>query len=190
MPLMSGVFRPSLAPAALKSTAAAGSASKRAMPAVLAREKKQKHATRSSESEGGGAGAVTATSLQSVALKSIAAAAAVGLCVSLAVPAVAVAGASSVFVGEFADPKHPGCRRTIQGSGAVLDVLGTDGTPGCANGERQRPWSLKGDIVKVPSKQDEILIDFSPKGGPKNLLGKWTGTGILFPDGNEWKKLD
>jgi len=27
------------------------------------------------------------------------------------------------------------------------------------------------------------------KGGPKNLLGKWTGKGIMFPDGNEWKKL-
>ena len=60
-----------------------------------------------------------------------------------------------------------------------------------ANGEPQRPWSLKGEIVKVPSKQDEILIDFSPKGGPKNLLGKLTPEGgILFPDGNTWSKLE
>jgi hypothetical protein len=52
------------------------------------------------------------------------------------------------------------------------------------------PRSLTGEVVHIPSKLDEILIDFTPKGGPKNLLGKWTGTGILFPDGNEWKKLD
>jgi hypothetical protein len=38
--------------------------------------------------------------------------------------------------------------------------------------------------------EDEIFIDFSPKGGPRDLLGKWTGKGILFPDGNEWKKIE
>ena len=62
-------------------------------------------------------------------------------------------------------------------------------TPGCANGEKQKPWSLKGEVVKIPSKEAEILIDFSPKGGPKNLLGKLTPEGgILFPDGNTWSK--
>ena len=124
-----------------------------------------------------------------VGLSIAAAAAAVGLCVSLSLPGAAEA-ASSVFVGDFADPKHPGCLRAIAGQPPILEVTGTDGTPGCLNGEKQRPWALTGEVVKVPSKEDQILIDFSPKGGPKNLLGKWTGTGILFPDGNEWKKLD
>ena len=50
-------------------------------------------------------------------------------------------------------------------SASTLAVEGTDGTPGCANaGEKQRPWSLTGNIVKISSKTDEILIDFSPKG--------------------------
>lgn len=34
-----------------------------------------------------------------------------------------------------------------------------------------------------------IFIDFEPKGGPKDLVGDWTGSGIRFPDGNTWKKL-
>ena len=38
--------------------------------------------------------------------------------------------------------------------------------------------------------EGEIRIDFSPKGGPKDLLGKWTGKGILSPDGNNWSKLE
>ena len=127
---------------------------------------------------------------RSVTVRAIAAATAVGLCLSLATAGGARA-APSAFVGEYADPKHPGCLRSISGEGAVLDVKGTDGTPGCANGEPPRPWSLTWEIVKVPSKQDEILIDFSPKGGPKNLLGKLTPEGgILFPDGNTWSKLE
>ena len=106
-------------------------------------------------------------------VRTIAAATAVGLCLSLATAGGARA-APSAFVGEYADPKHPGCLRSISGEGAVLDVKGTDGTPGVRDvGRAPRPWSLKGEIVVVPS-QDEILIDFSPKGGPKNLLGKLT----------------
>ena len=157
----------------------------RGMPAVVAKQ----------SAADGARSTTTTSSSSSLALKSVAAATAVGLLI--AVPtldafAASSSSAPSVFVGEYADPKHPGCLRSIVGdAGATtLDVKGTDGTPGCTNGEKQRPWSLTGDIVKVPSKQDEILIDFTPKGGPKNLLGKWTGTGILFPDGNEWKKLN
>ncbi len=28
---------------------------------------------------------------------------------------------------------------------------------------------------------NSILIDFTPKGGPKDLLGKWDKDGIVFP---------
>ena len=95
---------------------------------------------------------------------------------------------AEVFVGRYSDPKHPGCAREIAAgsSGATLAVRGADGTPGCSNGEDQREWSLEG----VVRGEGEILIDFSPKGGPKDLLGKWTGTGILYPDGNTWSKLE
>ena len=95
---------------------------------------------------------------------------------------------AEVFVGRYSDPKHPGCAREIAAgsSGATLTVRGADGTPGCSNGEEQREWSLEGEVRG----EGEILIDFSPKGGPKDLLGKWTGKGILYPDGNTWSKLE
>ena len=37
----------------------------------------------------------------------------------------------------------------------------------------------------------EMVIDFSPKGGPKDLLAKWDAerNGIAFPDGNLWSKI-
>ena len=67
-----------------------------------------------------------------------------------------------------------------------MTVRGADGTPGCTNGEDTREWSLSG-VVKG---EGEILIDFSTKGGPANVLGKWTGKGVLFPDGNTWSRLE
>lgn len=76
------------------------------------------------------------------------------------------------------DPNHPNCLRdiTVQGSSATLK--GTDGTPGCPVDGSGNAWVLTG---KVSGKQ--ILVDFSPKGGPKNLKGIFDGTGINWPDG-------
>ena len=55
------------------------------------------------------------------------------------------AEASSIFDGQYADPNHPGCLRKIESSG---QVSGTDGTPGCLNGEPQKPWALKASAAK------------------------------------------
>jgi hypothetical protein len=97
--------------------------------------------------------------------------------------------ASSVFNGKYADPNHPGCLRGIERvrSTTKAKVFGEDGTPGCqADGQKEtKKWELEGELRG----ENEILIDFSKKGGPKNLLGKWTGSGVLFPDGNTWSKL-
>ena len=170
MPLMNAIARPGLTPTRVPSSGRININSKRSIGPVAALASSNDNCT------------------SSVTFKSIAAATAVGALLTLATAGGASA-APSAFVGEYADPKHPGCLRSISGEGSVLDVTGTDGTPGCANGEKQKPWSLKGEIVKIPSKETEILIDFSPKGGPKNLLGKLTPEGgILFPDGNTWSK--
>jgi hypothetical protein len=97
--------------------------------------------------------------------------------------------ASSVFNGKYSDPNHPGCLRGIERvrSTTKAKVFGEDGTPGCqADGQKEtKKWELEGELRG----ENEILIDFSKKGGPKNLLGKWTGSGVLFPDGNTWSKL-
>jgi len=140
---------------------------------------------RASSAPRAGAGALSAWSAPA------ASAACVGLCLCLALGAggpAGAAGAGAAFIGNYADENHPGCLRAISGAGApgVLEVTGTDGSPGCAKGEKQTPWALTGELTK---QGDGILIDFSPKGGPRDLLGKKTDAGILFPDGNEWKKL-
>ena len=37
---------------------------------------------------------------------------------------------------------------------------------------------------------DELIVDFSPKGGPKDLKANVIAGGISFPDGNTWVKTD
>ena len=91
------------------------------------------------------------------------------------------------FSGSYADPNHPNCVREVQVVDPKLaDVTGTDGTPGCPPDGSGRKWSLVGKIDG-----DSILIDFTPKGGPKDLKGVWESSpvpGIRFPDGNLWSK--
>jgi hypothetical protein len=87
------------------------------------------------------------------------------------------------FTGSYSDPNHPNCQRIIEvtkGS-KTASLKGTDGNPGCPADGSGKEWKLTGQI-----KGDSILIDFSPKGGPADLEGKWDGTGIKFPDGNKW----
>lgn len=87
------------------------------------------------------------------------------------------------FTGSYTDPKHPGCARNIEIMPATTNALvtGTDGTPGCTPGGPVKAWKLNGQI-----KGNDILVDFSPKGGPKDLQGVWVGDGIQWPDGNKW----
>lgn len=91
------------------------------------------------------------------------------------------------FTGSYSDPFHPNCKREVQVvSPKLADVTGTDGTPGCPPDGSGRKWSLIGKIDG-----DSLLIDFTPKGGPKDLKGVWEPSpvpGIRFPDGNLWSK--
>lgn len=115
----------------------------------------------------------------------------------VASPLVTTLPAQAVdFSGSYSDPKHPNCLRQVQvtkSSGTtatVARVSGTDGTPGCPADGSGRPWKLVGQIV---GSGDEILVDFSPKGGPANLQGKWEATpipGIRWPDGNLWSIIE
>lgn len=56
--------------------------------------------------------------------------------------------------------------------------------------EQADVWKLSATVAEDDS---TIRIDFSPKGGPRNLLGKGETlageTEILFPDGNRWTKV-
>mmetsp|Transcript_12428 Transcript_12428/g.30330 ORF Transcript_12428/g.30330 Transcript_12428/m.30330 type:complete len:192 (-) Transcript_12428:214-789(-) len=105
-------------------------------------------------------------------------------------------GPNNVFNGQYDDPKHLGCPREIKVTGAALKpdgtrsrklqaiVTGADGNPACDAGVETKKWRLEGTVES----DSTVLIDFEPKGGPSNLLGKWEDGGIVFPDGNKWTK--
>jgi len=93
----------------------------------------------------------------------------------------AMADTQSVFVGSYDDPNHPGCLRKITVKGTDVTILGSD----AIDGSNQWRISAKEDYPGT------IFVDFSPKGGPKNLLGVYNDReeGIKWPDGNMWKKI-
>ncbi|CAE7827113.1 DRG2 [Symbiodinium sp. CCMP2456] len=104
-------------------------------------------------------------------------------------PAQAKAGAGE-WMGYYSDPQHPMCPRKIVYEYDLYDkaqmmVDGGDGNPGCEKKVLTR-WTAK---VDWKAGSDEITIDFSKKGGPAGVVGKWEGDGIVFPDGNKWKKI-
>ena len=95
---------------------------------------------------------------------------------------VAVAAQTkSVFNGNYDDPNHPGCLRKISVDGKKVTIVGSDNVDG------SNQWILY-------AKEDypgTIFVDFSPKGGPSDLLGVYNDQmdGIKWPDGNMWAKL-
>ena len=98
-----------------------------------------------------------------------------------------VSNASQNFSGYYDDPNHPNCVRYVKSIGQIATIQGTDSKSGdaaCpANGDGNQ-WELLGKVT-----DDKIKIDFSPKGGPSDLVGVWEGgdsPGIKFPDGNKW----
>ena len=77
------------------------------------------------------------------------------------------------------DPFHPNCQRIITVNGAKASLQGTDGNPGCPADGSGTKWTLTGKIEGT----NAILVDFTPKGGPKDLRGEFDGKGIRWPDG-------
>lgn len=90
------------------------------------------------------------------------------------------------WFGYYSDPQHPGCTRKIEYDGyGPMVVTGTDGNPGCLGRGPVKAFRIY--PTYEPGK-DTLIFDFSSKGGPANVEGKWDGTGIVFPDGNKWKR--
>lgn len=77
----------------------------------------------------------------------------------------------------YSDPKHPeGTRRvTIKGNKAVIQ--GTDSKAG-------KPWEVEAVVNDT-----KITVDFTPKGGPKDILGRLVKGAIVWEDGNKWTQV-
>eukprot|EP00930_Biecheleria_cincta_P071195 TRINITY_DN58716_c0_g1_i1.p1 TRINITY_DN58716_c0_g1~~TRINITY_DN58716_c0_g1_i1.p1 ORF type:complete len:173 (+),score=25.50 TRINITY_DN58716_c0_g1_i1:61-579(+) len=93
------------------------------------------------------------------------------------------------WFGSYSDPNHPFCRRQIrfdQTTYGSLVVEGADGKPGCQREKDTQKWIIK---ASYKSGEDYMTFDFSPKGGPSGVVGKWDRDGIVFPDGNKWTRV-
>jgi hypothetical protein len=95
-------------------------------------------------------------------------------------PSYVARAAESVFVGKYNDPNHPGCLRELTADGKTVTITGSDDV------SSSTIWKLTAQ-EKTPG---EMLVDFSPKGGPKDLLGVYSkpDNAIKWPDGNMWTK--
>jgi hypothetical protein len=82
-----------------------------------------------------------------------------------------------VYEGSYSDPFHPEGYRTVVVNGdGTATVTGID--------YKDKPmWTITGYF-----KGSDLLIDFSVKGGPKDLLSRYEDGGMKFPDGNKWSK--
>lgn len=105
--------------------------------------------------------------------------------------AMSVVAKQSVFTGPYSDLNHPGCARAIGYEElATLRVFGADAAGGegvACDGKTDVKWG------PLPAKVhgNEIVVDFSSKGGPANLHGKYDekNNAIVWEDGNSWKKI-
>ena len=97
----------------------------------------------------------------------------------------------SIFEGRYSDPNHPEGFRVISITGDLNTETGLrDGT--CVGSDRRSTeidYTLPAMAGRSQDESDVIVIDFSPKGGPKDLKGTFEIDGIRWSDGNKWPKV-
>ena len=107
-----------------------------------------------------------------------------GIAVVLSQPlsALATDAAAPSFSGIFTDPNHPQGWRAVREEKGVA-ILQLQDEPGA------EIFTIKGDIKNAGS-GTTLMLDLSPKGGPKDVPAVVSEGKIAFPDGNSWKRLD
>ena len=81
-----------------------------------------------------------------------------------------------MFDGRYNDPNHPGCLRSITSVGKKITITGRF----MPSLQSLRSYSFSDDpntkttwtISAVEETPGKVLVDFSPKGGPTDLLGR------------------
>jgi len=108
----------------------------------------------------------------------------------LKIPDFALSKATdSKLSGFYQDPNHLK-KRSWAGTRMISDAEGdkaSDGLTLIGSDDGSHFWMLKG---KYTSRDDgAFVVDFSPKGGPSDLSGKFAGGAIQWSDGNTWTKM-
>ena len=90
--------------------------------------------------------------------------------------------AEARFEGTYSDPNHPGCDRSV-------DVRVGAGKIGVSGFDLDEAGSkVSWGPLEATVEGTTIVVDFSPKGGPSYLTGKWDAAkrSIVWADGNAW----
>ena len=85
----------------------------------------------------------------------------------------------NTFTGNYDDPAHPGCKRSISYiGGRNYQIDGAD--------EDKKPWK----VIATKKNSATLVVDFTSKGGPSDVsaVQQIKSGNLKFPDGNEWKK--
>ena len=91
------------------------------------------------------------------------------------------------ITGAYDDPFHPGCDRFFK----VLDDTTKGEVTGNDKEDGSKPWGPYNATINGTT----VVVDFSPKGGPKDLTGEYSApagekAGITWADGNRWTKKE
>lgn len=96
------------------------------------------------------------------------------------------------FTGMYSDPNHPDCfRKIIEGKNDKFEVYGQDNKAGEGVSCNTDDKSQLEDWGPLPASVNStnIIVDFSPKGGPSDLTGAWCSKKqrIVWQDSNYWQ---
>jgi len=111
------------------------------------------------------------------------------LCANPSTSSAAASKGGEVFVGKYSDPNnHPGGTRTVKLlDGSIGDYQLAEVRGGGGIGE-PKDYTLPAIVVGNRA----IIIDFSPKGGPRDFSGVIQKDGSIkfVRDGNVWPRLE
>ena len=85
---------------------------------------------------------------------------------------------NKIKIIKYFDPNH-NQSRNVKYIGNKLIITGRDTKKG-------KKWRITG---KYNKKNGRSILDFSSKGGPKNITAKIKKNKIVFGDGNAWKRI-
>ena len=105
--------------------------------------------------------------------------------------AAARAKVGDVFIGCYTDPNHPDGYRWISFFSTVDKKEARTGECMGSDTGKVQEYDLPATAMQTDM-ADQIIVDFSSKGGPSDLAGVWDESvdGITWSDGNSWPKAN